>query len=85
VQTGACVHLKDLHAPFLVGQADLAVHLEPSRPQHRRVEQVFAVRHADQKYVVQLVDAVNLRQQLVHHLVAYPRVRRLHPARLHDH
>ncbi len=54
------VDVQDLHAPLLIRERDLHVHLETARAQERLVDHVEPVRHADNEDVVQLVHTVHL-------------------------
>ena len=67
------VYLQYVHATELVGQADLELHLETTRTQQRLVDHVASIRHADDQYVVELIHAVDFRQQLIDHRVAHSR------------
>ena len=60
------------------------MHLEAARAQHRVVDHVFAIRHANHEDVVERVHAVDLGEQLVDHRVADAGVRPLHAALLAD-
>ena len=68
---GAGVDGEDLHAALVRRQPDLHVHLEAARAQQRGVDEVLAVRHADDQHVVQRLHAVDLREQLVHDAVVH--------------
>ena len=49
-----------------VGAFDPDLHIQSARAQNRRIDEVLAVRGADDDDVVELFDAVDLRQQLGH-------------------
>jgi len=45
------VNAEDLRATFAVGQTDLDVHFEAAWSQQRRIDQFFAIRHANHEDV----------------------------------
>ena len=65
-QVGREVTPEDLRGRPLVGPLDLDLHVEAARPQDRGVDEVFAVRRADDDDVLQRLDAVDLREELRH-------------------
>mmetsp|Transcript_22607 Transcript_22607/g.55847 ORF Transcript_22607/g.55847 Transcript_22607/m.55847 type:complete len:334 (+) Transcript_22607:966-1967(+) len=67
------VDVEDLQPPLLVGQRDLDLHLEPAGAQQGLVNHVLPVGHADDKDIVERVDAVNLGEELVDDRVAHAR------------
>mmetsp|Transcript_21941 Transcript_21941/g.62281 ORF Transcript_21941/g.62281 Transcript_21941/m.62281 type:complete len:483 (+) Transcript_21941:867-2315(+) len=67
------VDVEDLHSPALIGKADLHMHFKTPWPQQRLVDEVHAIRHADEEDVVERVHAIDLRQQLVYDAVVHAR------------
>ena len=61
-----CVNVEDLEPPCLVRDVDLNVHLQSAWPQNGLVQEVLAIGDTDDKDVVELIDAVDAGEQLVH-------------------
>mmetsp|Transcript_17184 Transcript_17184/g.31188 ORF Transcript_17184/g.31188 Transcript_17184/m.31188 type:complete len:231 (-) Transcript_17184:632-1324(-) len=68
------MYVDDLQPSALGRQPDLDVHLEAAGSEDGVIDHVLPVRHADDQNVVQRVDTVDLREELVHHRVAHTRV-----------
>lgn len=60
------MNVEDLKPPYLVRDVDLDVHLQSAWPQNGLVQEVLAIGDADDKDVVELIDAVDAGEQLVH-------------------
>ena len=74
--------LQNLKPAVLVWQSNFDMHLQstgpvtskknakrsysPSWTQERLIEEVFSIGHANQKDIVQSIDAIDLRQELIH-------------------
>ncbi len=63
-QVGGQVLAEDVPGGLGVGPLDLDLHVQPARPQDRRVDHVLAVGGADDDDVLQPLDAVDLTEQL---------------------
>lgn len=68
------VDVQDLASARLVGKADLDLDLQSAGSQQGVVDHVLPVGHADHEDVVELLHAVDLREQLVDHGVVDARV-----------
>ena len=78
----ARVHLKDVEPALLVGQLEADGAIEAAGPQQRRVEDVGAVRRADDDDALGRGEAVDLGEQLVERLaLLLGRAARRRPAR----
>jgi hypothetical protein len=64
------VNLQNLQPTLFRRQPYLNVYLKPSRPQYRLINQVLSVCHPNHQNVIQRLHTINVRQQLIHHLVA---------------
>lgn len=78
----AGVDVENLQPAHFIRQTNLDVHLEPSRSEQCRVEQIFSVGHAYHQNVVETVHAVNFAQQLVDHAVVHTGAAPISAARL---
>jgi hypothetical protein len=75
------MYFKYLQSPRLIREPDLQVYLETAGSEHSLINHVLPVGHPDDQYVVEAVDAVDLREQLVHDSLLHARPR-LHGAPL---
>jgi hypothetical protein len=69
------MYLKYLQSPRLIREPDLQVYLETAGSEHSLINHVLPVCHPDNQYVVETVDAVDLREQLVHDSLLHARPR----------
>ena len=61
-------HVKHKHT-FCIRQRNLNMQFQSSGSKNSFIDHVLAIGHADDEDVVQAVDTVDLRQQLIHHAV----------------
>lgn len=60
------LNIEDLHTTSLVGEGDLDLDFETTWAEQRLVEHIFAIGHANDQDVVELLNTVHLGKQLVH-------------------
>jgi len=65
------VNFEDLKTTFLVGKVDFHFHFETAGSEEGFINHVETVCHADDKDVVELVDAVHFGEELVYDCVAH--------------
>jgi hypothetical protein len=75
------MYLKYLQSPRLIREPDLQVYLETAGSKHGLINHVLPVGHPNNQNVVEAVDSVDLREQLVHYSLLHARPR-LHGAPL---
>ncbi len=69
------MNFKYLQSPGLIGEPDLQVYLETAGSEHGLINHVLPVGHPDDQYVVETVDAVDLREQLIDDSLLHTRPR----------